>query len=504
MRIVTVVSLLFVVSDAKVKELLASRTGDEQHAMDSVAEKLIDKLVDKMFDLVMRVSPLNCTDLDSTTLVRPRRLTMPLHLSCPFMTSCVASPFLQGERFRPASKVMAQGLSASESMQQLLRHEWPAIGSVTATGLSATAESSVVHRRFKDLEAFVVNRDSPHRIALAMGPDDGLPFSVGVEVLPAGSRTVMDVNPGYELFFVLSGSLEAYCLQDEEAQGDVPRKVTADAGDVVLFPPRKLHTIEVTGRRPCHMLTFMLDPHGGNVSRARGTREWVEWVRRGTPVGPLTTNDFQAMHPQRERTSPTSGSSKFRDATKDNVNEEGLHWPAQRSPLKLKRKHMRSAEGVAAVPTNALSLIFHARQLPFNFALEDFSPGHVTPVHRHDMAHELFYILSGEGVGSCNGESFPVSQGDFVVFPAGVEHGLDNPSSHKKLYALELMVPSAEVAPDDDRWDYTCLLDGTTGRFLCSELGFGEAIEGGRDAEDLQESDACGFVNALCAMPHDS
>merc|ERR1719310_59622 len=103
----------------------------------------------------------------------------------------------------------------------------------------------------------------------------------------------------------------------------------------------------------------------------------------------------------------------------------------------------------------------------------------------------------------CNGKNFSVSQGDFALFPAGVEHALDNPSTTQKLYALELMVPSSEVAPGDDKWDMTCLRDmkpGQTGQltWTCSELGFGEAIQSGRDAEALQDSDACGFVSALC------
>eukprot|EP00746_Dinoflagellata_sp_MGD_P001474 gnl/MRDRNA2_/MRDRNA2_102771_c0_seq1.p1 gnl/MRDRNA2_/MRDRNA2_102771_c0~~gnl/MRDRNA2_/MRDRNA2_102771_c0_seq1.p1 ORF type:complete len:492 (+),score=68.72 gnl/MRDRNA2_/MRDRNA2_102771_c0_seq1:52-1527(+) len=454
-------------------------------------------VLSSFFHRVSNRWPLHNGDLETAMIKKPQHLAMSRLSGSPLSTSRLffADPLVGSPRH--ISNVVAHKLSEQDvfapHLQRLPHHGW------------SPRKSSAVHRRFKELETWVVNHDLPHRVAPAMGPDDGLPFSVGVEVLSPGGHTVMPVNAGYKLIFVLSGSFETFGVTDE---GGEAGQIIADTGDVMLFPPNQRHTLEVRGTAPCHMLTFILDARIGTGSGSKGSSEWVDWVRMGRPVGPLNNSDFLAMHPKEtdshphwERLSQQSAELSATPIARDTIKErqEILNWPMQRSPLRLRRKHLRNAEGVAAVPTNALALIFHARQLPFNFALEDFAPGHVTPIHKHDMAHELFYILSGEGIGSCNGEHFSVSQGDFVLFPAGVEHALDNNSS-QKLYALELMVPSAEVAPDIERWDFTCLHDRQTGTFACSELGFGEAIEAGRDADDLRDSDACGFVSSLCRV----
>jgi hypothetical protein len=41
---------------------------------------------------------------------------------------------------------------------------------------------------------------------------DNLPFSFSVEILEPNHGTLMDVNPGFQLFYVLKGSGQAFCL----------------------------------------------------------------------------------------------------------------------------------------------------------------------------------------------------------------------------------------------------------------------------------------------------
>jgi len=101
--------------------------------------------------------------------------------------------------------------------------------------------------------------------------------------------------------------------------------------------------------------------------------------------------------------------------------------------------------------TNTLALAFdplaedESSRTPFTFGVEKFNAGHQTPPHVHDESHELFFILSGEGVGFCDGERFPVAAGDAVVFRPGTEHGIDvDPGS--KMYCLELMLPNDSFA----------------------------------------------------------
>lgn len=390
-----IVQLVFIVHASASSVLrVGNRIVDELDINNVFVDTLVENVISRLGDRVWNPSRPCHAHLDQTTVEKPTSS----HVSSQVPASCLPSTL---ERLRSIPNVITQKL-AEQNVERF--RQFPNIIAVKPSEQSTGKEqrkflhdqqptkvSTVVHRRFRELEARVVNHHLPHRVALAMGPDDGLPFSVAVEVLSPGSRTEMPVNVGYKLVFILSGSLETHWVRGEDAQAG---RVNASAGDVVLFPPEQLHIVEVTDQRPCHMLTFILDAHVGAGSGRKAASEWVDWIRKGLPAGPLSVQDFQSMHPRWEHAPPQAAMQLPRNVTQDT-----LDWPMQRSPLKVKRKHIHNADGVAAVPTNALALIFHARQLPFNFALEDFAPGHITPVHKHDMAHEFFYILSGDGIG---------------------------------------------------------------------------------------------------------
>lgn len=95
--------------------------------------------------------------------------------------------------------------------------------------------------------------------------------------------------------------------------------------------------------------------------------------------------------------------------------------------------------------TNQLAFMVDPRELDISLSLglEVFEPGHRTPLHVHQKAHELFFCLSGEGDGYADGEHIKLRPGDLVVFPPGVEHGLDNNTS-RKLYCLQMMLPNED------------------------------------------------------------
>lgn len=71
--------------------------------------------------------------------------------------------------------------------------------------------------------------------------------------------------------------------------------------------------------------------------------------------------------------------------------------------------------------TNRLAFVFDPSELGLSvsFGVEVFEPGHHTPLHIHKTAHELFFVLAGEGVAFCGGQRFTVRAGDCVVFPPG-------------------------------------------------------------------------------------
>eukprot|EP00877_Chromochloris_zofingiensis_P010143 jgi/Chrzof1/5382/Cz16g00230.t1 len=90
--------------------------------------------------------------------------------------------------------------------------------------------------------------------------------------------------------------------------------------------------------------------------------------------------------------------------------------------------------------TNRLALLFGPHDAPglsLSFGIEIFEPGHETPPHIHTQAHELFFVLAGQAQGFANGRRFDMEAGGVVVFPPGVEHGIDN-KSDKRLYCLQV------------------------------------------------------------------
>lgn len=76
-----------------------------------------------------------------------------------------------------------------------------------------------------------------------------------------------------------------------------------------------------------------------------------------------------------------------------------------------------------------------------------FEPGHCTPPHVHLGAHELFMVLAGSGEGFAGSSRFELRPGDCVVFPPGVEHGIDNlpragDEPGQRLFCLQMMAPN--------------------------------------------------------------
>ena len=54
------------------------------------------------------------------------------------------------------------------------------------------------------------------------------------------------------------------------------------------------------------------------------------------------------------------------------------------------------------------------------------APGIEIPVHTHDPQIDSIYIVSGQGESFVNGAWRRVEPGDYLFFPAGMEHGTRN------------------------------------------------------------------------------
>jgi mannose-6-phosphate isomerase-like protein (cupin superfamily) len=120
--------------------------------------------------------------------------------------------------------------------------------------------------------------------------------------------------------------------------------------------------------------------------------------------------------------------------------------------------------------TNRLVLVFDpaGEQTNFVFAIEIFDVAGRTPPNVHRRAHEMFYVLSGEGIAHADGKSVPFKRGDSLLLPPGTTHQIENTGA-ARLYCMTVMVPNEEfaelirsgerVALDDEDW---AVLHGTS------------------------------------------
>ena len=97
--------------------------------------------------------------------------------------------------------------------------------------------------------------------------------------------------------------------------------------------------------------------------------------------------------------------------------------------------------------TNRLAIIFDpaGEATSFIACVEIFDVGGRTPPNVHQRAHEMFFVLKGEGVAHADGATLPVKAGDSLLLPPGSLHVIENTGS-TRLYTLTLMVPNEEFA----------------------------------------------------------
>ena len=97
--------------------------------------------------------------------------------------------------------------------------------------------------------------------------------------------------------------------------------------------------------------------------------------------------------------------------------------------------------------TNRLAIVFDPTMTDasLTFCVEIFDEGGKTPPNRHQFAVEMFFILKGEGLATCDGKTVPIRAGDSLLVPPTGIHELKNTGSGR-LYALCIMVPNEDFA----------------------------------------------------------
>jgi mannose-6-phosphate isomerase-like protein (cupin superfamily) len=107
-------------------------------------------------------------------------------------------------------------------------------------------------------------------------------------------------------------------------------------------------------------------------------------------------------------------------------------------------------------PTHTNDLIMdrqHASASEAFFVI--LEPGEAPPVHTHDDAEQVFFIMEGEGelgIGPGAAEKHPLTVGDFVRTPPGVPHSVRCTGPSRLVY-LSIDCFTAGPNPAEPTWD---------------------------------------------------
>jgi len=104
-----------------------------------------------------------------------------------------------------------------------------------------------------------------------------------------------------------------------------------------------------------------------------------------------------------------------------------------------------SAFRISPEDSNYFALLFdrQAGDCASVAVVEIFTVGGRTPPNTHRAADEMFYVLSGEGRVTCDGQTTPVRKGDALLVKPGAEHIVENTGT-SKLYTLTIMIPDED------------------------------------------------------------
>jgi quercetin dioxygenase-like cupin family protein len=97
--------------------------------------------------------------------------------------------------------------------------------------------------------------------------------------------------------------------------------------------------------------------------------------------------------------------------------------------------------------TNKFVLLVNSlvEDTPFIQVIEIFDIGGFTPVNQHSMAHEVFYVLSGEGEAQTSNGVISLKAGSTLLLKPGNVHAVKNTGT-TRLYCLTSMVPNEGFA----------------------------------------------------------
>ena len=72
--------------------------------------------------------------------------------------------------------------------------------------------------------------------------------------------------------------------------------------------------------------------------------------------------------------------------------------------------------------------------------LNAFEPGQSHALHAHAGMDKVYLVVEGEGLFLLDGQQLPMREGDLLVAPDGVPHGVEN-NSGARLLVMALLAP---------------------------------------------------------------
>ncbi|MEH2258355.1 cupin domain-containing protein [Nostoc sp.] len=93
--------------------------------------------------------------------------------------------------------------------------------------------------------------------------------------------------------------------------------------------------------------------------------------------------------------------------------------------------------------SNRLAIVFDSTNANTSLTccIEIFDVGGQTPPNRHQWAVEMFFVIKGEAIATCDGKSTTIKAGDSLLIPPTGTHLIKNTGS-SRLYTLTVMVPN--------------------------------------------------------------
>ncbi len=97
--------------------------------------------------------------------------------------------------------------------------------------------------------------------------------------------------------------------------------------------------------------------------------------------------------------------------------------------------------------SNRLAIVFDPTiaHTSLTYCVEIFDVGGKTPPNRHQIAVEIFFVLKGQGLASCDGKTVTIQAGDSILVPPSGIHIIQN-TGVTRLYTLCIMVPNEDFA----------------------------------------------------------